>query len=191
MNRSLEYAPFGPFDDLAVFAIRGLRCPRGHPVVVEVVATTVQHGPGTLETAPKRILIRGHAQVPLAGHVGVIARVLQQPGDRDDLVIQVALVSRHTVLVRQVVFGHRAQAVEMIVDAGHQQGAGRRAGHLGVEAGETRTFRSQGVQIRRLDLAAECAEVTVPQIVGDDQKDVGAAALSGVAGGLISLVRAV
>ncbi len=100
--------------------------------------------------------------MPLAGHMSVIARVQQQLGDSADLIIEVALISRHAVLVRQVVFGHRAQTVEVIVNAGHQQRAGRRAGRLGVEPDEARTCRGPRVQIRRFDLAPERAEVAVP-----------------------------
>jgi hypothetical protein len=49
-----------------------------HPFVVEVARTTLKQCERLLEPPFKRIALRFLAQVPLASHVGVVARIVQQ-----------------------------------------------------------------------------------------------------------------
>ena len=66
--------------------------------------------------------------MPFPDHVGVIAVVLQQLGDRSHTFVEHTLVSGLSHLVRRHRLGHVAQAGNVVVRSAEQHGAGNRAG---------------------------------------------------------------
>lgn len=60
----------------------------------------------------------------------------------------------------------------MIVHARHQHRARRRAERRGIEVRHAQAVFREAVEIRRVDFAAERADVRVAEIVGDDQQHV-------------------
>ena len=89
-----------------------------------VVGTAFHQGKRAVKTARHRLALRACAQVPLARHVGAVARVLQQARQGNHAVVQPALVTRLPLLVVGHDFLHVAHAHQMVVDAGHQHRAG-------------------------------------------------------------------
>ena len=63
--------------------------------------------------------------------------------------------------------------VPVMVDAGHQHRARRRTGRRGMEVGEAHAGVGKAIEIRRLDFAAERAEIGKAEIVRDDDEEVG------------------
>jgi hypothetical protein len=105
---------------------------------------------------------------PFAEHGGGVAGLLEHFGDGEVAGLQEFFVS----LVA-------ADAGVAGVEACHQRAAGRGAdGAAGVDLGEAGTFGGHAVDVWRLDfLLAVAAEVAVAEIVGEDEDDVGRAAL--------------
>jgi hypothetical protein len=60
----------------------------------------------------------------------------------------------------------------MRIDAGEQHGARGRAARVGVEVRKAHTLAGEGIQVRRLDLAAEHTHVGKSQVVTEDDDDV-------------------
>jgi hypothetical protein len=112
------------------------------------------------------------AEVPLAYHVRVVATVAQQRRHRHHPIVQMAFVAWLAELVVGLDLEHVAEAGEVVVDAGHQHGAGRRAGGPDVEVREVHSRVGEPVQVRGLDLAAEGADVTESQVVGQQDEDI-------------------
>ena len=161
-----------------VFAVLGVdRLRRGAREVghVPVAARPVEQREVALEPAGGRDQVGGLAQVPLAHHVGVIAGVLEQLRQRRDPLVEVALVAGHAPLVRRRPLVHVAKAVDVRVHAAQQDGSRGRATGVRVEAGEPDTVVRERVEVWRLDLAAERAHVGEPQVVAQDDDDVGPA----------------
>ena len=156
----------------AVLGEHRLRRRRGEVGHVPVAAGAVEQREVALEAARRRNLVGRLAQVPLADHVGVVARVLEQLRQRGDTVVEVALVAEHAALVGRRPLVHVAQAVEVRVDAAEQHRARRRAAGVGVEVGEAHAVLCQGVEVRRANLAAERAHVGKAHVVGEDDDDV-------------------
>ncbi len=128
----------------------------------------------TLETARVRNLVRFEAQMPFPGHVGVIAVVLQQLGDRGHTLVEYALVTGFPHLVRSNQLAHVTQAGNMIVRPAEQHGSGDRASRAHVKVSVAHTFLGQTVQYRRVDLAPVAPQVRVAHVIGYDQQEVGA-----------------
>ena len=156
----------------AVFGEHRLRRRRGEVGHVPVAAGPVEQREVALEAARPRNLLGRLAQVPLADHVGVVARVLEQLRKRCHPVVQIALVAVHAPLVGRRPLVHVAQTVEVRVDAAEQHRARRRAAGVGVEVGEAHARLGQRVEVRRADLAAERAHVGEAHVVGEDDDDV-------------------
>jgi hypothetical protein len=74
----------------------------------------------TLETAGRWDLIRLFPKMPLADHVGVVARLPQQLGQGGDILSQMAFIARHPDLVGGYPFAHVAQAILVRVHAGQE-----------------------------------------------------------------------
>ena len=131
----------------------------------------------TLETAGVRNLVRFKAQMPFPGHVGVIAVVTQQLGDRSHTLVEYALVTGFSHLVRSVQLAHVTQAGNVVVRSAEQHGPGDRARWRHVEVGVADALLRQIVQNRCVDLASVAPQVRVTQVVGYDEEKIGAFAL--------------
>ncbi|SOZ10965.1 protein of unknown function [Cupriavidus taiwanensis] len=165
---------------------------RGRAVAAEVIAAAAQQRIALLEAPRDRRLARcrganrrtlvgaigqAAAEVPLAGHVGVIAAVLEQLRDRQRAVVQVALVAgnRLAVLVDivGVRVGHGALADQVVVGPGDDHRTRDRAHRGGVVVGQQSAVAHQLVQVGRADLAAESAQVRIAKVIGHDEQDIG------------------
>ena len=106
--------------------------------------------------------------VPLAGHVGLVAGGLEDLGEGDAAAVEVAGVARGMDLR----IDHVADAGLVRVEAGEQRrAAGAAAGGV-VEMGEAHAFFGEGVEVGRADFAAEAADIGVAEIVGEEDDDV-------------------
>ena len=113
----------------------------------------------------------GRTHVPFADHPRAVAGLLEQLGDGDVVVEQVAGVSR-TALGRGLGADEVADARFVRMQAGDERRT-RRATARGVIAFlETRAGLGQAVQVRRRNLAAVGAEVRVAEIIGEDDEHV-------------------
>ena len=100
------------------------------------------------------------AQVPLACHVGVITGATQHFRERCGV-------------GAQTVVAPGTDSCGVVVDAGVEHRAGGIAFDCGVVVEEPRAFFGQARQIWRRHLAAVEGNVREPQVVGDDQEEVG------------------
>ncbi len=112
--------------------------------------------------------------MPFSGHVGVIAVVTQQRGDRGHTRVEYALVTGLSHLVRSPQLAYVSQAGNVVVRTGKQHGPGDRARGTHVEIGVPYALPRQLVQYRRVDLASVTPQVRVTQVIGYDQQEVGA-----------------
>jgi hypothetical protein len=161
-------------DGAPVFRVRSFRhLPFDVPRVVEVASAADKQREITLEAAGVRDLVRFKAQVPFPGHVGVVAVVTQQRGDCDYTLVEYALVTRFSHLIRSVQFAHIAQASDMVVRSAEEHGPGNRARRRHVKVGIAHTLLRQLVQYRRVDLASVTSQVRIAQIIGNDQENIG------------------
>ena len=111
-------------------------------------------------------------EVPLAGHVRVIAVIAQQLGKRQRAVVEEAFVTgQATPFI--VGRAHVAFAHQVVVGARHQHGARDGADGAGVVVGQQPSLFDQRIEVGRLDLATEGAEVGIAEIVGHDVQDIG------------------
>ena len=152
--------------------VRALLDDRGG--VGEVAGAAGKQRERALEAQLVRALRSLESQVPLAGHVRVIAGAAQQRGDGDDPARQVALVAGASLLVVVGAPRHRAEARRVRVGSREQHRPRGRAGGGHEEAREQQPRARQRVEVRRADLAAQDAEICVAEVVRDDQQDVGA-----------------
>ena len=148
-----------------------------------VVGGARQQREGTLETACMGRLFRLQAEVPLAGHEGLVAGLAEQLRQRHHALVEMPFVTRLAFQFRGQRLGHGADPGDVVVGAGEQHRAGRRAGRGGVEVGQAQAGDGQGVEVRRGDLAAEGADIGEAQVVGDDHQEVGAFAHARVSSG--------
>ena len=65
------------------------------------------------------------AQVPLAGHVGVIARVAQHARDARHAAVEMSLIARLALLLRTEILRHVAEARHVVVGSAHEHRACR------------------------------------------------------------------
>ena len=128
-------------------------------------------------------LFRLQAEVPLAGHEGLVAGLAEQLRQRHHALVEMPFVTRLAFQFRGQRLGHGADPGDVVVGAGEQHRAGRRAGRGGVEVGQAQAGDGQGVEVRRGDLAAEGADIGEAQVVGDDHQEVGAFAHARVSSG--------
>jgi hypothetical protein len=68
---------------------------------------------------------------------------------------------------------HDPHPGDMVVVAGQQCGTGRRAGGEHVKTREPQTLPGETVERRCADLAPEGTDVTVTEVVGHDEQDIG------------------
>jgi hypothetical protein len=97
--------------------------------------------------------------VPFARHQRQITGVAQQFGQRYDPVVQVALIAGRPVETRARDLEHGADAGDVVIGSGEQHRAGRRAGRRRMKVGEPDARVGQPVQVGRVDLATECADI--------------------------------
>jgi len=106
--------------------------------------------------------------VPLAGHVGRVARALEGLGDGDAAAVEVAAVS-----VEPAVVHHMPDAGLVRVEPAHEARASRAAAGGVVEVREPQPVGGQTVEARRVDLTAVAPDVRVTHVIRHDQDDVG------------------
>ena len=150
------------------------------PVQVEVAVgrSASGLGEGLVESPRDREFVRGVPQVPLAGGIGPVAVVLQQPGESHHAIAEHAFIPGYAILIGALdTTSHRPQARQMIVRAGQQHGAGGRAVHLGVETREPDALLCQAIQGRGIDFAAIGPQFGHADIVGNDDQKVGSVRL--------------
>ena len=83
-----------------------------------------------------------------------------------------SFITRSTFLLWSKKFGHVAHARDVIVRSREQHRSGRRARWSDVETRRAQSASGERIEIRRLDLPSEKAEVRIAQVVGYDQQDV-------------------
>ena len=138
----------------------------------EVARAARQQREAAVEAARGRTRGLVPAQVPLPGHVGAIAGLLQHGRQWRHRRVQMPFVARLILLVRRQVFPHVAESRHMGIGAAHEAGPRGRAGGRGAEARERQAAGCQPVDDRRANLAAVGAKVGVAHVVGDDEQDV-------------------
>jgi hypothetical protein len=160
-------------DDLGVVPILGIR---PVPAARSEVRSAVHGRKSPLEATPDRtrrdLTV---AEMPLAGHVGVIAGILEQLRQTHDVEIQDAFVTRRASLGAFIDSIHDAEAGNMRIGARHQHRPCRRAGHVGVELRQQHAAGGETIDIRRRNFAAENAEIGPAEVVGEDEHEVRAA----------------
>ena len=115
-----------------------------------VPSATVEETEVTLEIPGPRNSLGRFPHVPLAGHVGVVARFLEKLWQAHDGITQVAFVARHSDLVRGGPLVHIAEAVEVRVDTREQHRAGGRTARVSVKLGKAHAL------LRRASMCGVC-----------------------------------
>jgi hypothetical protein len=143
----------------------------GEPVEDPVVAVeALLQGPRVARAGVRQVGVLGH--VPLAGHQRRVAVVIAQ-----DL-RQRGRVSRQFGRVAGEARVHVADepdARQLRLQPGQQRGARRRTQGRHVEVRQPQSLGGQSVDVRRVDLRTEAAEVGEPRVVAQDHDDVGRA----------------
>ena len=109
------------------------------------------------------------AHVPLAGHAGEIAVVVQHFGHRDDVVAKPAGRPLRAFVDNVVEVPHPRL---MGIDAGHERSPRRAAARRVVELREADPMLGKCVDVGRRDLAAVAAEVGEAHVVDENHHDV-------------------
>ena len=162
-------------DRLAVLAIIGARrlgrIKRDDAQLVAPVAGASRHlGKGAIEAAAVDVLVV--AQMPLAGHQGSVAGIVQHLRQRHHAVVQTTLVAWLASNVVRHQLGHVTETDQVVVGARHQDRAGGRTEGRRVVAGQADAAGGQFIQVGRVDLGTEGTNVVVAEVVGDNQQDV-------------------
>ncbi len=166
----------GPAGPVRVLLLRDVA--QGHALLVPVEERrVVVVGVPLVEVAEERVEAHaarvagraGLAEAPLAEESGRVAGVAEEVSDRP-------LARAQRLDVDPVPAGVAADAHVAHVAAGHEDGARRRADRRArVEVGEAEALGREAVDARRADeLLAVGAHVSVAEVVGDDEDDVGA-----------------
>ena len=125
----------------------------------------------SFETTCRRVVFI-RAEVPLAGHVGVVSGIDEQLGDRHDVTPEMPLVARFPELVLRRGTAVAAQPGAMRIDPRHHGSPCRAAIGEDVELRQRHPLGRQGVDVGRGDLRPENADVRVAQVVGNDEQNV-------------------
>ena len=167
------------FQVAAILGESGFRSVGAEIRHVPVAARAVEQREVTLESARGGDLVGLLPHVPFAGHIGVVAGVLQQLWQGGDTVVEVAFVAVHAPLVGRRHLVHVAQAVEMRVRAAEQHGSRWRTTGVRVELRAAHPGFGERIQVRSLNLAAEAAQVRIAEIIAENDHDVWSLAGSG------------
>ena len=138
-----------------------------------VISPGIRHSYGPFKSSLAGQLIRFPAQMPFAGHIGMVSGILQQGGDGYHVFTQYTLVVVMFSLGSRQGFGHIEYPVAMAVHPGHQHPSRRRTGRCRVIIGKHYPLISQPTDVWRLDLAPIRGYVAEPKIVGQDQHNIG------------------
>ena len=125
-----------------------------------------------VKTALVRILVIIDCQMPFARHHGAIALRFQGFSNRHHAIMQLGAIFQMPLLIFGMQMMHGADAGSVIADAGHQHGAGRRAGGSDVKIGHESAVLGQRVKGRGLNATAEPAHIRPAHIIGDDDDEV-------------------
>ena len=105
--------------------------------------------------------------MPLAAHIGSVARPLEHLGNRRGIGCQVAAIAIDPIVV------HHVPDISLVrMQPGQQRRPGRATARRIVKLCKTQTAFRQAIQIRRLDLAAVAAQVGKAHIVVENQQDI-------------------
>ena len=148
--------------------------------LLPIVGAGIHHGHGALKPPGYRSFFRGHTQMPFTRHVGSVAGVLEQRGHGYHVVAQHALIMGVDPLLWRNQFRDIRHPGQVTIDPGQQHGP--RWGTVGrrMVIAEADALVRQGIQGRRVDLAAVGRQIGKTQIIGQDQHDIGARSLAGV-----------
>ena len=131
----------------------------------------------TVEAARERPFFRAVvAEVPLAGEVAAVAGGSEHLRERDSVAAQDFAVTerRGGRSLLAGIFGERAHAGLMRIEAGEEGGPRGRAARGVVKLREAQAALREGVEVRRRNFGAVGAEVGEAHVVGEDDDDVGA-----------------
>jgi len=176
----------GLVSQVDVQVITLLRCFRGgDPVVVirqvrvPLVSVAAQEAVVALESTPERPAVERtgfsgffrRGEVPLADGKSVVAMFQQ------DLREKSVLKSHHTVVCRVAhgQLGDGGQTQRVVVAAREHAAACRRAQGRGVHVGVAQSLCGEPLEVRGLDQSAKGRELSVADIVNDEEQHIGCA----------------
>ena len=122
--------------------------------------------------------------VPFAAEIGLVLFLLENLGDGDAALVQIAGIA-----FRPVAVGEDADPGLMRVQAGQQRGARRAAARGVVELRIAQAVGRQTVQIGCLDFAAVTADIGKSHVIVEDDQDVGAVGCFTICHGYWSFVK--
>ena len=140
--------------------------------LLSLAAAALQQTKAAIEPARARQRLRRVAEMPLGARVGSIAHCPQALGNGGHFRQQPILIVSVLRLQLGLELGLRPDARQVVIRAGHQHRAGRRAARCRVEVCQAQAASGEPVEMGRGDLTAKAAQVRVTQIVGNDQQDV-------------------
>ena len=115
-----------------------------------------------------------HSEMPLAGHVSVIAGGMQNFCERNTVLVQITEVARRQPGSRaNFVFRQTPQAGLVRMQTSLQSRARRGAAGGVVKLRQAQSARSQRIQIRRGNFRTETAEIGITHVIGQDEHEVG------------------
>ena len=132
----------------------------------EVARRRIKQGERSIESPRRRRIPLANAQVPLAGHVRGVTRVLQQLGENGPVPAQQVAPQAAHGIADQFKRGRRTLA-------GHEHDACLLTRAVGMEVGQPHAREREFIEIGGRDLAAEGPDIGVTEIVCDDVQNVG------------------
>ena len=127
---------------------------------------------GPVKAVGFRQIALAAAEVPLAGHQRAVAEGLQAFGERGDAGLEAHGVAGLAFVRLGQDFGDGGDAGQVVVHAGEEHRARRRAERRGIVAGEQRAARGQRINVRSARFAAIGAEIHEGGVVDDQDDDV-------------------
>ena len=124
-----------------------------------------------LESSSLGTLLDRFSHVPLAGGVGVIARVSKKAWHGGDTIGKVGLIPRQVELheTRRTLSSH---ASYMVVVPSQQHRARRSAHRCCMKLSEQDPLRRERIDIGGANVTPEHSQICVAEVVGDDEQDI-------------------
>ena len=135
-----------------------------------IVGATRYQRQGHFEAAVMWELSGFFTEMPFSEEASLVASRLEKLAQSAHALVQMSFVARLAALIGRHEGDHVSESSEMTVDSRHQHRAAWRAGRGGVEIREDHAIGGQPVDIRCWDLAAEGADISPAEVVGDDDQ---------------------